>query len=199
MTILVDMDDTIVNTTFSWVDCVNKAYGTNVRAEELTDWDVSVSFPTLTKAQVYCALLDENLWRNLKPLPGAVEYLKKLKEDGHTVFIVSNSHYKGLIIKMEEILFRFFPFLTWDDVILTSHKQLIKGDILVDDGPQNHIGGEYRKLLFTCAHNREFDAKANGMVRVNSWEEAYAYITQLQRENSVKSYLGKEIHTVKGE
>ena len=72
---------------------------------------------------------------------------------------------------MDEVLFRYFPFLTWDQVIVTTRKQLIRGDVLIDDGIHNLEGGNYRKILFTAPHNRYYDAAAHDMIRVNSWEE----------------------------
>lgn len=42
-----------------------------------------------------------------------------------------------ILIDMEDLLFRWFPFITWDQVIITSRKQFIKGDVLIDDGIHN--------------------------------------------------------------
>ena len=80
---------------------------------------------------------------------------------------------------MEEVLFRYFPFIEWKDVIIASRKQMIRADILIDDGIHNHIDGDYLRLLYTAPHNREYDAEANGMIRVNGWEEIYRIITEL--------------------
>ena len=35
--------------------------------------------------------------------------------------------------KMDDLLFKYFPFLDWDHVIVTSKKQMIRGDVLIDD------------------------------------------------------------------
>jgi hypothetical protein len=43
---------------------------------------------------------------------------------------------------------------------------MIRGDVLIDDGIHNLEGGDYKKILFTAAHNRNYDAEANGMIRV---------------------------------
>lgn len=177
-TILVDMDDTIENCTEAWVHLVNKRYGTNVDPMSLRDWDVSKAFPALTHKQVYDVTFEDEFWYSVKPIEGAVEYLKKLIDDGNRVCIVTCAAYETLKIKMEEVLFKYFPYITWSDVIIASKKQMIKADYLVDDGIHNHIGGEYKSLLFTAPHNCEYDAEANGMVRVNSWEEVYRYINE---------------------
>ena len=178
MTILVDMDDTMVNTTETWVRELNRRYGTAVPYTDLWDWDVSLSFPMLSKEQVFGVLYEDAFWASLRPLPGAVQTLSMLREAGCRVIVATNSHYEGLKVKMEQVLFRYFPFFTWQDVILTAEKQLIKGDLLIDDGVQNLLGGNYEKLLFTAPHNREFDAASNGMRRVNDWEETAAFLRE---------------------
>ena len=51
--------------------------------------------------------------------------------------------------------------------------------MLIDDGPHNLTGGTYRKLLFTAGHNRDFDERSVGAVRVNNWEEAYREVCRI--------------------
>ena len=77
---------------------------------------------------------------------------------------------------MEKVLFRYFPFISPRQVIITGRKQMIRGDVLIDDGIHNLEGGEYKKILFTKPYNRAYDAETNGMVRVHNWDEIVAVI-----------------------
>ena len=187
MVILVDMDDTIENLLESWVGYLNEKYCTNVNPDDVTDWDVSKSFPELTREQVYKPLFDDELWRTVKPMDGAAENLKRLIDEGHEVYIVTNSCYQTLVVKMEEVLFRYFPFLTWEQVILASNKQMIRGDVLIDDGIHNLIDGDYIKILMDAPHNRQYDAAPMGMYRVHNWDEVYKLIRQLSERHT---YVG---------
>jgi len=171
------MDDTIENCTEAWVHYVNRRFGTSVDPDTLRDWDVSKAFPTLTREQVYGVTFEDDFWRTIKPIDGAAEYMKKLIDDGNKIYIVSCAAYETLRVKTEEVLFKYFPFIKWEDVIIASKKQMIKADYLVDDGVHNHIDGEYTRLLFTAPHNCEYDAGANGMIRVNSWKDVYDIIS----------------------
>ena len=65
---------------------------------------------------------------------------------------------------------------------MTRRKQLIRGDVLIDDGIHNLEGGAYKKILFTAPHNRHYDAEAHGMTRVNNWEEAVRIIDGMAQE-----------------
>ena len=59
---------------------------------------------------------------------------------------------------------------------------MIRGDVLIDDGLHNLIGGDYRKILFDSPHNRSFDAEGNGMIRVHNWDEAEQAIAAIEAE-----------------
>lgn len=183
LTILVDMDDTIESLGEAWIGYLNNKYHTNVCKEDVTDWDISKAFPGIDKPLVYQPLRDKALWKSVKPLPGAAEYLKKLIDDGHKVLIVTTSNPDSVPMKLRYTLFPNFPFFTYHDVIITSQKQLVRGDILIDDGIHNLIGGEYYKILMSAHHNRSFDAEANDMIRAESWEEVYSIIQKFASEN----------------
>lgn len=178
LTVLVDMDDTIEDLLGAWVAALNKGYGLCVDKENVTDWDVARFFPTLTKPQVFAPLYSEDFWRTVKPIDGAADALQQLIDDGHTLYVVTSSFHENLSAKMTDVLFKYFPFFKWDDVIITSHKQLVRGDVLVDDGVHNLEDGEYFKVLMDAPHNRGYNAEENGMHRVTDWSEAYELITQ---------------------
>ena len=171
MTILIDMDDTIESLLKAWVSGVNKKYGRNVSCEDVTSWDVSSAFPGLTHEQVYAVPLEQGFWKTVEPIPGAAEAIQRFMDAGHEVFIVTATPYESVTEKMTEVLFRYFPFLTWKQLIITSRKQLIRGDVLIDDGVHNLEGGDYVKILMTAPHNRNYDAEANDMIRVHTWPE----------------------------
>lgn len=176
MTILVDMDDTIENLGLAWVDYLNRKYDKNVSWYDIKAWDMQIPYPDLTKEQIYGALSEEELWDNVTAKEDAPYYLKKLIDEGNDIFIVTASWYSTIHTKMVRCLFKLFPFLNWNQVIVTSNKQMIKGDILLDDNPENIIGGDYFGILFTAPHNIAFDDSKTDMVRVDNWKSAYLII-----------------------
>ena len=179
MTILIDMDDTIESLLKAWVSGVNKKYGRNVSCEDVTSWDVSSAFPGLTHEQVYAVPLEQGFWKTVEPIPGAAEAIERFMAAGHEVFIVTATPYESVTEKMTDVLFRYFPFLSWKQLIITGSKQMIRGDVLIDDGIHNLEGGDYIKILMTAPHNRNYDAEANGMIRVHNWAEIEEVIKQI--------------------
>lgn len=184
MTILVDMDDTIEQMLQAWVAGANETYGYNVAYEDITDWNVSKAFPGLTWEQVYAVPMRPGFWDTVSLVPGAAEALRRFMEAGHEVLIVTATPFESVPEKIGGFLFRYFPFLSWDQVIIAGKKQRIKGDVLIDDGVHNLVGGDYVKILMTAPHNKDYDAEANGMIRVNDWTEIEAVINRLGAEQT---------------
>ena len=178
ITLLVDMDDTIENLLLAWTEWLNNMYGTSVNADDITGWEVQKFFPSLTKDDVYAPLYEDEFWKTVQPKEDAVRYLAHIKELGFKLYICTNSNYQTIRRKLEYIIDRYFPFISWCNVITICNKQLLNADILVDDGVHNLIGGSYKKILMTASHNKDFDANSNGMTRVNNWQEAYDKIIE---------------------
>lgn len=173
--ILFDADDVAETLAQGWVSILNGRYGTSVSLEDVTDWGISLAFPTLTKKQIYGVLQEEQIWANLQPIPGAQEHLQRLYDEGHKLYMVTATDYRTCRVKIERIL-EFFPFLDAEHIIIAHNKQMVTGDVLIDDGPHNLVGGRYFRILFDQPHNRGFDEKKYGMYRAVGWEQVYKLI-----------------------
>ena len=79
---------------------------------------------------------------------------------------------------MKGLLFRYFPFIDWDHVIISSRKQMIRGDVLVDDAPHNLEDFEGNRILMDAPHNRSCRAALKNILRVHGWQEVYDIILQ---------------------
>ena len=180
LTILIDMDDTIEGLLPAWVEYLNNRYGTTVSPDDVKEWDITKAFPELSEHQVFEPFLFESFWENVKPLPGAQEVIKRLMDDGHDVYIVTSTCYKIIEMKMDKVLFKYFPFIDHKKLIITYNKQLLLGDVMIDDAPHNLIGGCYKKLLIDSPTNRSVrcDSKSE-LIRMHSWYQIYDYIQTL--------------------
>lgn len=190
LTILVDLDDTLINFCEAWVEYINEKHGTAVCMDDIREWDILKAFPTLGRKEIYAPLFEEEMWKRVAPLPGAVKYLKKMIDDSHKVIIVTASHHDTLSFKFNNVLYKYFPFITQDDVIITSQKQLIRGDVLIDDAPHNLLGGEYTGVLVNAPHNRIYNAEQSGFVRGNDWCSIYKAVCDISRGvNNNRNYF----------
>lgn len=182
LTILIDMDDVLEDLVGCWISELNRKHGTTVTIEDVTDWKIAKFFPTLSSEELYAPLFDPDMWSRLEAMPNAPEIVRRLVDDGHTIRVVTATHYGTVLPKMKRFL-SMYPFLKWEDVIIASDKSMIVGDVIIDDGTHNLETASCAKILFDRPHNRSYDAEANGMIRVKSWEEIYAVISKMAGGN----------------
>jgi len=166
------------NLTEHWIDYLNERYGFAVNAKNISKRELSQAFPELTKEEIDSPLEDEKFGLTFKVRPYSAECLKHMIDDGHEISIVTAHNNRTVGTKFDWLLSN-FPFLSRNDIIITSKKQKIIGDALIDDAIHNLGGGNYFKILFDRPDNRDYDAKANGMVRVYTLKEAYEVIKEV--------------------
>lgn len=187
ITILIDIDDTLIELLPAWCKWLNELYDFNVKLEEVTNWDISKFFPTLTPEEVFEPLYTDYFWKTVKPKDESVKYVKQLIDDGFNVYLCTSTDYKNVRPKFEYVIMKYFPFICWRQIIVACRKQMIKADFLIDDGVHNHESGDYFKILMSAPHNRGYDTEANGIVRSDSWKSAYdTVISQAKKMIGVK-------------
>lgn len=195
--ILVDMDDVLEDLQEAWINRLNKKFTLNVNKNNVTDWDISLYYPNLTKEEVFSPLFEEDFWENVNPKKDAIEILNKLKKDGYSIYLVTSSAYETLTNKFSKALWPYFPFLDKDHIIICNHKQLIKGHVLIDDGVHNLIDKpfkpSYYKILFTANPNKYFNAAETDIKRVSNWYEVYSIVEGLFKiENELEEIKRKK-------
>jgi 5'(3')-deoxyribonucleotidase len=173
------MDDTLTYFVKPLVEWHNKKYGFNIDPETVTDWNLELFFPDLTLYEIFEPMWHEEFWKTVKPRDNSNYWLKKLIDDGHDVYVCTNTHYKVATMKMETVLFKYFPYLTNKNLIIMKNKQMIRCDYLIDDGAHN-IVGPYKGLLMDMPHNRKFEHE--GIIRIHNFKEVYEIITQDAQE-----------------
>lgn len=131
-TILVDMDDTILDLKTPWISRYNEINGTNFTCDDMCEWDVTGKFgPT-----IYPILKEEGFFASLQPYEGAIEVLQRLNEK-HEIIIVTASVTGYAMKEKGEWVERYLPFLHCDNFMVARKKYKIQGDVLFDDGPHN--------------------------------------------------------------
>lgn len=179
--VLCDADDTLENLVEPWVNAVNYKFCANVKWNDITEWDMAKFFPTLSREQVYSPIYEDGFWNSIIPMPGAVKFINSILADGHEFYIVTATNYQTCGSKIKKLL-EMFKMLKWENFIISSNKQMVNGDILIDDAPQNLIGGTYHKVLFDRPHNYSFDERKYGIKRIYTLSEAYEEVCKLANQ-----------------
>ena len=172
-TIIVDMDDTITWLLPVWVHYLNQKHNLNVDWHNIKEWNMAIAFPSLTHEQIYEPLMTEEIWDKVIPREGAVETLTQLNKSGtYEIFICTTTDYRNVKKKKKKVISKYFPFIDWNHVIIAHHKQMIYADFIIDDAPQNLVGGcQKHNLLMTMPHNENFNIEENKIERVNNWKD----------------------------
>ena len=186
-TILIDVDNVLEDLNTAWVNALNKKYGFSVLPTDIIDWDIHKFFKGLSRTQVFSPLHNAEFWEQLTPIDKSQYYIERLINEGYEVYLLTSSHPDTIRYKYK-FLHKYFPQIPFRNIIFCSNKQMVNGDVLVDDAPHNLIGGVYDKILMDAPHNKSFDAKLNGMYRVHNWDEIYYTISKLYKSKQKGTY-----------
>lgn len=135
----------------------------------------------------------ERIAKSLNVIDGAKEYIDKLKQDGHKIYIITgrdNGEYSSPFTMTKEWLQKFDIY--YDELILTNaYKNDLHGksekcienniDIMIDDSVnicKDSINYGIITLLMDTPYNRE----VNDIPRVCNWKEIYDFITNYKKE-----------------
>lgn len=191
--LLTDMDDVLENLTENWLELLRFLQRDNPEyihktVNEITEWNISQFFPMLTIDEVFEPLNTSLIWDMIRPIKDSVRVLKYFNDMPNVdVRILTSSHYSSIKAK-REFLRKYFPYIGWNQLIITSEKKYCAGNVLVDDYQGNLVGGNYKGILFDTPHNRSFNEKEAGIIRVSGWAEAKPEI-----ERMIKEYFEEEV------
>jgi len=161
MRILVDMDGVLVDYEQGFLDEWKKQHPEKafVPIEKKKSFYHEDVYPEEYKEFVRAIPLTPHFYRNLKPIPGAIEAIKEIADSGHEVFIctspsvTNNTCVQNKFEWVEEHLGK-----EWKHkIVLTKDKTVVNGDVLIDDKPRiDGIEGKpsWVHVLYDQPYNR---------------------------------------------
>lgn len=111
----------------------------------------------------------KNFFYTASPIKDIIDMVEKLNSI-YQIFIVSSATQFPLSLteKMKWIT-KHFPFLSWKQIVLCGTKEIINGDIMIDDHFKNLDNFQGQTILFTQPHN--INKNTDKHIRVNDWKE----------------------------
>lgn len=131
------------------------------------------------------AVVDERMFRDLDPMPGAAAVLHRLSEDGVRIRIVthrlylSGTHSIAASDTVEWLEANDIPY--WD-LCMIARKGDVGCDVYVDDAPHNvrHLRERgHRTIVFDWPYNRVVDGRPLDGPRARDWDEVERYAREL--------------------
>lgn len=167
--ILLDQDEVLADYITEILSRYNETYNTNFTNEDIVHWKIA----EILGEEVNDIMFEPEIFSKLNPVAGAIEGVKGLIESNlFNVYIVSAAHPKVCLNKYQWVK-EHMPFFSTDNIMFTSHKELVQGDVLVDDGLHNiekFKNGE--PIIFDQAHNRNISSYH----RVYDWLDLTKYL-----------------------
>jgi len=190
LTILVDLDSIVANLQNEWYKRYNKDWDDDLDPQDIREWDVHKFVKKECGTKMYEYLTPE-LFESLKPIPGAVEALTKLHWDEHDITFVTASPEHCADAKVAWVK-KYFPMFTRKDIIIAHKKWMVKGDVFIDDSPDNlkayHQHWPKAKLI-TIGYPYNYEVKDFVDLRAGdwnnlkeAWEEIVEFIESLEHD-----------------
>lgn len=187
LTILVDLDGIIADSIPHWLDAIHKKFGVKAELKDITQWNLT-DCPPLDKLQrqkILDLINQKGFVASIPPMPGALENLKKLHDDGHQIYIVTA---RTGDVSIPETFAWVRKHLPWFDVekrlCFLYDKFRFKADIVIDDKwdtLEKYERANKLALLYTIdyPYNKGNDAKYE-VTRIQrsetAWDELYESI-----------------------
>lgn len=131
--VLLDMDSTVYDLLTPTLDYIDRRYLLRLYPSNITEWRWDKKY-NVDPAAFWNK---PGTYLNLQPFADAIEAIRQVQEMGVRQVFLSSANFKYATEKFQAVD-RDFPFIGSKDVILTGgNKDLVKGDVLVDDGPHN--------------------------------------------------------------
>lgn len=192
MIIKVDVDGVLRNLVQGICSVYNDVFFENVSPEDITDYDIDLSFPLVEKVlkkkprHFFFNERAEDVFRyRSTALDNVKEALELLLEAGHQVVICSwQFSHTNRVATLEWLNDWDIPF---SDICFTKDKWLINGDYIIDDNPEflSDSREKANKLLVSQPYNMKFSAP--DVIRCDNLLDA------------VSKILGKELHICRKE
>lgn len=122
-------------------------------------------------------MCDINFWRNMTPMKDGPETLEKLYNIGHDIVIVTAvPGNKPMVYEGKRLwLDKYLPWLPDNNVISAKRKDLITGDILLDDSLINLTPVALAENAAPVAFTQPWNSTWQGL-RVADWNDFYRFV-----------------------
>ncbi|HEX8548734.1 MAG TPA: 5'(3')-deoxyribonucleotidase [Cytophagaceae bacterium] len=110
-----------------------------------------------------------NFFFDAAPIVDSVQVLEKLNSKYDLYIVSSAMQFPLSLIEKLQWLQKHFSFIHWKKIVFCGSKEIVQGDIMIDDHFKNLDFFAGKTILFSQPHNMN---SSNGRhIRVNNWKE----------------------------
>lgn len=168
---LLDVDGVLAE----FIDPLLYYMNTDLKKEDITKWDFFSIMTPKQRSDASAILHSSIFWRTQPVIPGAIEGVQKIKDADYEVVYTTKpwvrfDKWGHIRRKWLEEHFGAHP----DEVMIGHRKDLLMGDIFIDDNPEHATAFRNRQhhnvFLFDAPYNQNVDGFCNNY-RIFSWDD----------------------------
>lgn len=180
MVIYLDLDETLVRFLDPLCEKYRNETGKHIDPKQIKQWNLNVYDPYLFKI-----FQRKDFFNNLQPYEGAIEVLRKLQKKEYVVLCSDCLGNKNIAYDKLEFIEKYFPFLNISkQIIFTSNKSLLKGDLIFDDAPHHLDGFDGIKIINDKPYNQWY-CKADYRIYNNDLWDFYNLVIKIRVGNLI--------------
>lgn len=153
MRIYLDMDGVLVDLMHGWLPWLNEKSGLDLTSADVDMWGLEKVYP-LPFSTIRRPLHKKGFWEGLPPYEGAVSFVQVLDAMGHEVYLATAPFPSDVCMWGKKTWFEHhLDFLPPSRLIIVHDKHVLRGDMLVDDKPENLLQFRGDRVLFNQPWN----------------------------------------------
>lgn len=175
----VDLDGVIVDCIGGWRKLWNAKYPDRQIVADPTEFMLEVAYSNFgTEEEITEIFYTPEFFTDLDPIPGAIDAVKQMVENGIDVFLCSSPSRLSTSHSEKAEWVETYMGSEWlNRLILTRDKTLVQGDFLIDDKPV--ITGIYQPcwehIVFDAPYNRGEETANKFRITWRTWPSLLMY------------------------
>lgn len=170
-TVAVDLDGVIWDLLTPWLKLYNDVFDDDLTPEKIETYSLW-KYTKCEREDMFYLLERNDIWSQITIEDKQLEALRRLMNNERIDFIiVTATNYKVALNKFHR-LYELLPELREDQLVITSRKDLIRADFLIDDWEDNlkHIAADKHgtAILITQPYNATFPNTQYGILRTDN-------------------------------
>ena len=185
MRILLDADEVLYDFQTPALRKIGEVLERTVQPSDFIEWDIFACLSARQRQVVFDAIGAEGFCAAIRPHAAAQQAVAELRRYADVFVVTSPFHSPTWMYERQGALRRDFDFMK-GDVVHTSAKYLVQGDVLVDDNPTHVVTWQQHNptgkgFLWHIPNTRTLGYDD---IRVKSWEEVIDYVKWLSSKGS---------------
>lgn len=179
MIIQCDVDNVLNNLIETTVMLFNNTYNKEYKSEDITTYDLSQCIDPDDAKRMKQLFNDPDLWNIVRPIKKSQESIKKLINDGHDVYLVTNNNPHTFGAKYDWIKY-YFPFVNDNNIVCMRNKWMFNCDVMIEDCYENLIAKPfYSRILVDYPWNQSNKDYIYDIYRCTDWDEIITAINNI--------------------